>query len=126
MSLRGSSVGRRLRLTGCGPVPALAVEVEVRRLHQAVDTINERLSLVEERQDFAERLIGREGLTRTPQPTSSSVLLAQRDPLSCQRALPYQEIGGLLPVFPLAAFPATGEADGGASTHCPMDRAAKQ
>ena len=28
------------------------------RLHQAMDTMNERLSLIEERQDFTERLIG--------------------------------------------------------------------
>lgn len=32
---------------------------DLRRLHQTMDTINERLSLIEERQDFTERLIGR-------------------------------------------------------------------
>ena len=34
---------------------------DLRRLHQAMDTMNERLSLIEERQDFTERLIGRGG-----------------------------------------------------------------
>lgn len=34
---------------------------DLRRLHQTMDTINERLSLIEERQDFTERLIGRGG-----------------------------------------------------------------
>ncbi len=34
---------------------------DLRRLHQAMDTITERLSLIEERQDFTERLIGRGG-----------------------------------------------------------------
>ena len=34
---------------------------DVRRLHQSLDTLNERLSLIEERQDFTERLIGRGG-----------------------------------------------------------------
>ncbi|MCY4398196.1 MAG: hypothetical protein OXE96_02475 [Gemmatimonadetes bacterium] len=32
-----------------------------RRLGDGIDTINERLSLIEERQDFTERLIGRSG-----------------------------------------------------------------
>lgn len=32
---------------------------DLRRLHQAIDTMNERLSLIEERQDFTERLISR-------------------------------------------------------------------
>ena len=35
--------------------------VDNRRLGETVDTINERLSLIEERQDFTERLIGRGG-----------------------------------------------------------------
>ena len=35
--------------------------VDNRRLGETVDTINERLSLIEERQDFTERLIGRSG-----------------------------------------------------------------
>ncbi|MDE2679326.1 MAG: hypothetical protein F4087_15360 [Gemmatimonadetes bacterium] len=34
---------------------------DLRRLQQSVDTMNERLSLIEERQDFTERLIGRGG-----------------------------------------------------------------
>ncbi len=34
---------------------------DLRRLHQAIDTMNERLTLIEERQDFTERLIGRGG-----------------------------------------------------------------
>lgn len=34
---------------------------DLRRLHQTMDTLNERLSLIEERQDFTERLIGRGG-----------------------------------------------------------------
>ncbi len=34
---------------------------DLRRLQQSLDTINERLSLIEERQDFTERLIGRGG-----------------------------------------------------------------
>lgn len=34
---------------------------DLRRLHQTMDTINERLSLIEERQDFTERLIDRGG-----------------------------------------------------------------
>ena len=35
--------------------------VDNRRLGETVDTINERLSLIEERQDFTERLIDRSG-----------------------------------------------------------------
>ena len=35
--------------------------VDNRRLGDSMDTINERLSLIEERQDFTERLIGRSG-----------------------------------------------------------------
>ena len=35
--------------------------VDNRRLGETMDTINERLSLIEERQDFTERLIGRSG-----------------------------------------------------------------
>ena len=34
---------------------------DYRRLGETMDTINERLSLIEERQDFTERLIGRSG-----------------------------------------------------------------
>ena len=35
--------------------------VDNRRLGETMDTINERLSLIEERQDFTERLIDRSG-----------------------------------------------------------------
>ena len=35
--------------------------VDNRRLGETMDTINERLSLIEERQDFTERLIARTG-----------------------------------------------------------------
>ena len=35
--------------------------VDYRRLGETMETMNDRLSLVEERQDFTERLIGRSG-----------------------------------------------------------------
>ena len=35
--------------------------MDYRRLGETMDTINERLSLIEERPDFTERLIGRGG-----------------------------------------------------------------
>ncbi len=37
--------------------------IDDRRLLETIDTLNDRLSLLEERQDFTERLIGRGGST---------------------------------------------------------------
>lgn len=45
---------------------------DLRHLHQSVDTMNERLSLIEERQDFTERLIGRRDSGSVGELTDSS------------------------------------------------------
>ena len=51
---------------------------ELRHLRDQVETMTQRLSLMEERQDFTERLLGR-GDGRAPEPTTAPATKGDRD-----------------------------------------------